>query len=100
MENIENLETRMQKCFEYLSLAHKEFEGAQKFILELKENTKVTGTPVDDYLSKEDFLKILNISNSSFCKWEREGKIKVVRLGKGKVFIHKSEVEKLLKNAA
>ena len=67
---------------------------------ELKIESEKTGTSADDYLSKDDFMKILNISNSTFCKWEREGKMKVTRLGKGITYIHKSELEKLLKSAA
>ena len=100
MDNIQCLESSIKKCFEYLSLASKEFNEAQKFISELKIESEKTGTSADDYLSKDDFMKILNISNSTFCKWEREGKMKVTRLGKGITYIHKSELEKLLKSAA
>lgn len=55
---------------------------------------------VEGYINKDDFLKLMKISNSTFWKWRKEGKIKIITLGKGITFIHKSEIEKLLKNAA
>lgn len=100
MRHVDELKDNVRKGFEYLSLASKEFEKIQNLIEEIKEDTNRTGTSADDYLSKDDFMKILNISNSTFCKWEREGKLKVTRLGKGITYIHKSELEKLLKSAA
>ena len=100
MDTINHLKTRLSKGYEYLTLANNEFEELEKLIAELEKKSEKTGTSADDYLSKADFMKILNISNSTFCKWEREGKMKVIRLGKGITYIHKSELEKLLKNAA
>lgn len=100
MNTIDNLKTRLSKGYEYLTLANNEFEELEKLISGLEKQDKKTDTPADDYLSKADFMKILNISNSTFCKWEREGKMQVIRLGKGITYIHKSELEKLLKNAA
>lgn len=101
MEAKNEIKTQLETGLIYLGKAVDLFNKVSEAVLKEEKGNKITtGTEADDFLAKTEFIQILGISNSTFCKWEREKKIKVTRLGRGIAYVHKNELERLLKNAA
>jgi Predicted site-specific integrase-resolvase len=48
-------------------------------------------------LKPREFCKIVNISYSTFKRWVREGRVRVVRLPSGRIRVPYSEVERILR---
>ena len=101
MQDVEHMRLKISKAFDYLNTAKKEIDEAVILLQNLKiDKSQEKGSLISDYITKEDFLLILDISESTYWRWKKGKRFKDKVLGKGKVFIHKSELEKLLKNAA
>jgi len=47
----------------------------------------------------KEVQKLLHVSNVTLWKWEKQGRIKVVRLSPRKVYVEKSEIERLISEA-
>ena len=44
----------------------------------------------------KEVQKLLHVSNVTLWKWEKQGKIKVVRLSPRKVYVERKEIDRLI----
>jgi predicted site-specific integrase-resolvase len=49
-----------------------------------------------DLIPWKDVQKLFHVSNVTLWKWEKKGKIKVVRLSPRKVYVERQEIDRLI----
>ena len=52
-----------------------------------------------EYIPDSEALEALKISRPTWRKWQKEGRVTVLQLARGKAFVKKSEVMRILKEA-
>jgi len=70
-----------------------------KQLQEQTETVKTESSVNSEYMTDSEFMRLLNISKSSFYNWKKSGRVNVIELARGKCFIKRTEVQRLIEEA-